>query len=134
MMRKGSSSDGQKVSLTQSTGEIRTGHGRADPDLHIETFADDSVGIRAGERYVGADQIGGVRNDVTWCREWERYRLVRADTFDTLPLLRRYSWLSHSDRRIVSLADQPIDFGREQPAEASALVGSRCGQTKCASG
>jgi hypothetical protein len=28
---------------------------------------------------VGADQIGQVHNDKAWCREWERYRLVRAD-------------------------------------------------------
>jgi hypothetical protein len=122
IMRRVSSSEGRQVSFTQSAGEIRTGPRRAVPDLHIETFADDSIGIRAGEHYVGADQIGGVHNDVTWCREWERYRLVRADTLDTLPLLRRYSWLSHGDRRIVSLAAQPIDFGREKPAEASALA------------
>jgi hypothetical protein len=122
MMRKGSSSEDRQVSFAQSAGEIRTQPGRAALDLHIETFADDSIGIRAGEHYVGADQIGGVRNDITWCREWERYRLVRADTFDMLPFLRRYSWLSHSDRRIVSLAPQPIDFGSEQPAEASALA------------
>jgi hypothetical protein len=122
MMRKGSSSEDRQVSFTQSAGEIRTQPGRAALDLHIETFADDSIGIRAGEHYVGADQIGGVHNDRDWCREWERYLLVRADTFDALPLLRRYSWLSHSDRRIVSFAAQPIDFGREQPAEASALA------------
>ena len=122
MMRKGSSSEDRHVSFTQSAGEMRTQPGRAALDLHIETFADDSIGIRAGEHYVGADQIGGVRNDVTWCREWEHYRLVRADTLDVLPLLRRYCWLSHTDRRIVSLAAQPIDFGREKPAEASALA------------
>ncbi len=122
MTRKGSLSEDRQVSFTRSTGEIRTGPRIADPDLHIETFADDSIGIRASEHYVGADQIGGVHNVRDWCRDWERYRLVRTDTLDTLPLLRRYSWLSHSDRRIVSLADQPIDFGREQPAEASALA------------
>ena len=122
MMRRGSSSEVRQVSFTQSAGEIRTGPRRADPDLHIETFADDSIGIRAGERYMRADQIGGVHNDRDWCRDWERYRLVRADTFDMLPVLRRYCWLSHNDRRIVSLAAQPIDFGREQPAEASALA------------
>jgi hypothetical protein len=122
MMRKGSSSEDRQVSFTQSAGEIRTQPGRVALDLHIETFADDSIGIRAGEHYVGADQIGGVHNDRDWCREWERYRLVRADTLDMLQLLRRHSWLSHSDRRIVSLAAQPIDFGREQPAESSALA------------
>jgi hypothetical protein len=39
-----------------------------------------------------------------------------------MAVLRGYSWLSHSDRRIVSLADQPIDFGRGAPAESSALA------------
>src|SRR5580704_19756074 len=79
MMRKGSSSEDRQVSFTQSAGEIRTQPGRVALDLHIETFADDSIGIRAGEHYVGADQIGGVHNDRDWCREWERYLLVRAD-------------------------------------------------------
>ena len=122
MMRRGSSSEGRQISFTQSAGEICTSVGQADFDLQIETFADDSIGINASERYVGAYQTGTVRNDIAWCREWERYRLVRADTLDALPLLRRYSWLSHSDRRIVSLAAQPIDFGREQSADASALA------------
>jgi hypothetical protein len=54
--------------------------------------------------------------------DWERFRLIRADTIAALGLLRRYSWLSHSDRRIVALTDQPIDFGRDAPAESSALA------------
>ncbi len=65
---------------------------------------------------------GAVFNDVDWSREWEQYRLIRADLLDALPLLQRYSWLSHTDRRIVSLTPQPLDFGRERPAELSAIA------------
>src|SRR6202040_3340294 len=77
MLRRSSSSEGRQISFTQSAGEIRAAPRRADLDLHIETFADDSIGIRAGELYVGADQIGGVRNELHWCRECEHYRLGR---------------------------------------------------------
>ena len=71
---------------------------------------------------MAVDRDGVVRNNRQWCRDWEHYRLVRADTLDGLGLLRRYSWLSHSDRRIIALAAQPIDFGRERPGESSALA------------
>jgi hypothetical protein len=122
IMKGGSLSEVRQLFIAESTGETCTRLCRIVPDLHIETFADDSIGLRIGEHYVSADQVGLVHSDRDWCREWERYRLVRADTLDTVPLLRRYSWLSHSDRRIVSLSAQAIDFGREQPAEASALA------------
>lgn len=92
-------------------------------DCDIETFSDGSVGIRTGDHYLGSDLDGFVRPK-DWCREWERYQLVRADTIEGLTLLRRYSWLSHADRRVYSLAAQPIDFGRERPAESSALAAS----------
>ena len=66
VMRRGSLSEVRQVSFSQSTGEIRTTPRRADLDLHVETFGDGSVGIRAGERYVGADIRGIVFNDIAW--------------------------------------------------------------------
>ncbi|MER9313039.1 hypothetical protein NKI51_27735 [Mesorhizobium australicum] len=92
-------------------------------DCDIENFSDGSIGIRTGDHYLGSDLDGLVRLK-DWCRDWERYQLVRVDTIEGLTLLRRYSWLSHTDRRVHSLAAQPIDFGRERPAESSALAAS----------
>jgi hypothetical protein len=122
IVKGGSPSEVRQLSIAESTGETCTRLGRIVLDLHIETFGDDSIGLRVGKHYVSADQVGLVHSDRDWCRDWEQYRLVRADTLDTIPLLRRYSWLGHSDRRIVSLAAQPINFGHKQPAEASALA------------
>jgi predicted O-methyltransferase YrrM len=121
LMTGASLSDARQVSFAQPTGEIRTQSGRGGLDWHIDTFGDDSIGIRGEVHYLRADHLGGV-DSVDWCREWERYRLVRVDTIDGIALLRRHSWLSHSDRRIVSLAPQPFDFGRDRPAESSALA------------
>ena len=115
---------GRQVSFAEPGGEFRLSADGTAFDCRIESFADDSIGILAAGKYVAADWGGTVINDRDWCREWERFRLVRADTVAARALLRRYSWLSHSDRRIVSLADQPIDFGRDVPREASALAGT----------
>jgi hypothetical protein len=127
---------GQKGRLLmrgESPGEVRQlsawrydsdiGTDRANLDCDIENFSDGSIGIRAGDHYLGSDLDGAVRRK-NWCRDWERYQLVRADTIEGLALLRRYSWLSHADRQVHSLAAQPIDFGRERPAESSALAAS----------
>lgn len=126
---------GRLLTRRKSLGEVRQlSVGRTDNDTptqmiptnfdrDIETFSDGSIGIRTGDHYLGSDLDGFVRPK-DWFREWERYRLVRADTIEGLALLRRYSWLSHTDRRVHSLAVQPIDFGKEQPAESSALAAS----------
>ncbi|MGY2997351.1 hypothetical protein [Mesorhizobium sp. URHB0026] len=126
---------GRLLAQGKSPGEVRQlSFGTADNDAtthvtstsfdcDIETFSDGSVGIRTGDHCLGSDLDGFVRPK-HWCREWERYQLVRADTIEGLALLRRYSWLSHADRRVYSLAAQPIDFGRERPAESSALAAS----------
>jgi hypothetical protein len=111
-----------QVSFASSDGQMVVALSRTDLDCRIENFPDGRIGIRAGETYLGADPDGVARNNRSWCRDWERYRLIRADTVKGLALLRCYSWVSHDDRRIVSLADQPLDFGRERPTEYSALA------------
>ena len=108
----------------EAGGEFRLSADSKGFDCQIESFADDSIGIFAAGKYLAADWGGAVANDREWCREWEHFRLVRADTVAGLAVLRGYSWLSHSDRRIVSLADQPIDFGRDVPRESSPLAGT----------
>jgi hypothetical protein len=122
LMRDDSQSEVRQVLIEQSAGEIRTHMGRAEFDCQIEIFADDRIGIRTSEHYLAPDRDGVVRNNRSWCEDWERYRLVRADTLRGLALLRRFDWLSHGDRRIISLAAQPIGFGREQPLDSSALA------------
>ncbi|MGO9849372.1 MAG: hypothetical protein ACLPKT_23025 [Methylocella sp.] len=88
--------------------------GRGALDCHIDTFSDDSVGIRVGDKYVSTDSDGLVRNDRTWCREWERYHLVRRDTLNGIALLCQNSWLSNDDRRVISpIAAATIDLRRE---------------------
>jgi hypothetical protein len=113
----------RQVSFSQPTGEIRLQEGRGQLDLDIETFSDGSIGMRQGAWYVVAEMDGFVRNDRDWCLEFERFRLIGAGLFDGIALLCRHFWLSHSDRRIVTLAPQPIDFGGpEHPFEGSALA------------
>jgi len=93
------------VSFAEAGGEFRlSADGRA-CDCQIESFDDDSIGIRTVGKYLAADWGGTVANDREWCREWERFRLVRADMVAGLAFLRGYSWLSHSDR---GLSRSPI--------------------------
>ncbi|TPK71267.1 hypothetical protein FJ527_26920 [Mesorhizobium sp. B2-4-18] len=122
---------GRLLKREKSLGEVRqlsvgrsdSDMGHTDLDCDIENFSDGSIGVRTGDHYLGSDLDGVVRAK-NWCRDWERYQLVRADTIEGLALLRRYSWLCHTDRQIYSLAAQPIDFGRELAAESSALAAS----------
>lgn len=111
-----------QLSFLSSEGEMSRNSGRADPEYHIENFPDGRIGIRVDERYLCAEWDGAARNNRTWCLDFERYRLIRADTAEAMALLRCYSWVCHDDRRVVSLADQPNDFGRELPTETSALA------------
>jgi hypothetical protein len=111
-----------QISFGKSPDEMQVRSGRAEFDCDVENFAGGSIGIRFRDRYLAADLDGEIRCNREWCRDWEQYILVRADTLDGIELLRQYSWLSHSDGRTVALAAQPIDFGRMQPAESSALA------------
>jgi hypothetical protein len=123
LMIVGTASSGiYPLSFVSPDGEINTRRDTADLYGEINYYLDDTVSIRIDGMYLGAEWEGVARNNKTLCHQWERYRLVRADMFDLVALMRHHSWLSHSDRRIVSLADQPFDFGREQPTEASALA------------
>ena len=112
----------RKLSFGLPTGEIKLLSDSADADFQVQSFADGSVGLFIGELYVAADLDGIVRNDRTWCRAFEQFRLIRTETLDGLAILQRHSWISHSDGQIVTLAAQPIDFGRERPHESSALA------------
>ncbi len=94
----------------EHTGKISEHIGGAELDCHVETFDRGAVGLRVREQYVSADSDGRIRNDRDHCREWERYLPLTIDTIDTLLLLQRYSWLSHIDRRILSLADETINL------------------------
>ncbi|MBB6408749.1 hypothetical protein [Mesorhizobium sangaii] len=123
LMRGKSPGEVRQLWAGRSDSDINAQMGRANLDCDIENFSDGSIGIRAGDNYLGSD-LDGVVYRKSWCRDWERYLLVRADTIEGLALLRRYSWLSHTDRQLRSLAAQPIDFGRERPAESSALAAS----------
>ena len=37
-------------------------------------------------------------------------------------MLQRHAWVGHRDRQVVTLAPQPINFGRVSPHESSALA------------
>jgi hypothetical protein len=119
----------RQLSIEHPSGKINEHMGDAELDCRVETFDGGAVGLRVREQYVSADSDGRVRNDRDWCREWERYLPLTMDTVDTLLLLKRNSWLSHSDRRILSLGDEDIDlrtgfsFG---PAKVRFLSGNRC--------
>lgn len=74
----------------------------------VESLTEDVVGLRIGTHYLSADTDGLIRNDRPHCREWERYRLVREDTLDGIAIASRFSWVSHSDRRLLTL---PVEAG-----------------------
>jgi hypothetical protein len=100
----------RQVSIEQPSGKINEHIGNAELEYFVETFDEGVVGLRVREQYVSADLDGRVRNNRALCRAWERYLLLTMDTLDTLLLLQRYAWLSHSDRRILSLAGETIDL------------------------
>jgi hypothetical protein len=110
------------LSRAASSGEVHAPQAGEACDYEVDALADGQISLRAGEVYLTAQYDGVVRNGAPWCRDWECYCLVREDTLAGLLLMRRYSWLSPADRRIVSLAAQPLDFGRTQPSESSALA------------
>jgi hypothetical protein len=118
-------SNDRNLSFATPAGETRVLSDTCDPDLQIEWFADGSIGLRIDELYVAADLDGSVRNDRSWCRAFEQFRLIRTDTIDGLAVVQRHSWTSHGDGQTVTLAPQPIDFGRELPHESSALAATR---------
>lgn len=76
MMTGSSPSHRLPISLTPVNGEVRAQVGGAEPGCIIENLPREEVGIRLGELYVSADADGIVRNNRSWCREWERYRLL----------------------------------------------------------
>jgi hypothetical protein len=88
----------------------------------VEHCPDGSVGLRAAGLYVGAEMNGDVRGDKPWCRQYEQFRLVRADTIAGFAILQQHSWISDDDGRPVAFAPQPIDFGLAVPHESSALA------------
>ena len=105
-------------------GTVNPQLGRSAPNCEILPIADLVFGLRIGERYLSASVDGLVSNDRPHCQRWEHYRFLRADTLRGLSLMRRYSWLSHDDRRILCLADQPLFLERSSPWESSALAGT----------
>ena len=111
----------RKLSFAQPTGEIHFLSHSFDPNFQIDSFADGRIGLRMNELYVAADLDGLVRNDRSWCRAFEQFRLIRMDTLDGLTILQRHSWISHGDHQVVTLSPQPIDFGGNTH-ESSALA------------
>jgi hypothetical protein len=76
----------RQISFVHPNGEIRTRSDRADFDgdmVTFITFADGNAAIRVGDKYVSADTDGLVRNDRTWCREWERFHLVKTEVLES---------------------------------------------------
>jgi hypothetical protein len=110
------------VSFIQSDGAIGFPASNDAAAMTVETFADGGVGLRCGDHYVVADLDGLVRNDRPWCRAFEQFRLIRADTIAGLAILQDHTWISQRDGTGVTLAPQPIDYGRERPHESSALA------------
>src|SRR5689334_7653983 len=68
----------RQVSFSEAGGEFRLIADGGPFDCQIESFADDSIGILASGKYLAADWGGTAANDRDWCRDWERFRLVRA--------------------------------------------------------
>jgi hypothetical protein len=94
----------------------------SDIAFDIETYAEGTVSLRLDGSHLGADQ-GGAISMKSWCREWEQFTLVKSQLIEGLGFLRGRTWISHADRRLVSLAAQPIEFRRTRPPpEASALA------------
>jgi hypothetical protein len=116
------SSQRHRLSVVSESGEVCVPLAGGDCDYDVEVLADGRIALRVGQHYLSAHYGGVVRGDGPWSRDWENYRLVREDTFAGLLLLRQFSWLNPVDRRIVSLAAQPIDFGHAEPVESSALA------------
>jgi hypothetical protein len=87
-------------------------------------YTDGTVSIRRTETYLGADLDGYAYNNRTWCLQWERYRLIPIQTLACMQEMANSIWLSHSDRRLVTLTAQPLDYGRQRGSEASALAGT----------
>jgi hypothetical protein len=112
----------RQLRFSSHDGTVNPELGRSAPDCEILQIADLVFGVRIGERYLSAGVEGLVHNDSPHCYRWEHYRFVRADSVRGLSLMRRYSWLSHDDRRILRLADQPLYFARSAPCESSALA------------
>ena len=108
--------------VASSDGNMRLEIGRGDSGFDVVQFSDGTVAIRKDNLFLAADQDGFARVNRPHCRQWERFRLVRTDTIAAIALMRRYSWLSESDRRIAALKQQPIYFECSQTSEASALA------------
>ncbi len=110
------------ISITRDSGEIRGSSEPAGAGLEVQHFSDDSIGIKRNDFYLVAELDGLVRNNRRWCRLFEQFRLIRTDTIDGLAMLQRHAWIGHRDRQVVTLAPQPINFGRVSPHESSALA------------
>jgi hypothetical protein len=112
----------RQLHFSSHDGTVNPELGRSAPDCGILPIADLVFGVRIGEHYLSASVDGLIHNDRPHCQRWEHYRFLRADSIRGLSLLRRYSWLSHDDRRILCLADQPLFLERSSPWESSALA------------
>jgi hypothetical protein len=115
----------RKLSFATPAGETQFLSDAFDPNFEIEWFADGRVGLRIKGLYVVAEWDGFTRSNRSWCRAFEQFQLIRVDTIDGIAILTQHSWISRDDGQIVTLAPQPIDFGREQPAESSAVAATR---------
>jgi hypothetical protein len=111
-----------QLHLSGFDGSVDPLPGRSPPDCELLPIANLVFGIRIGERYLSAGVEGHVHIENAYCHRWEHYRFMRADSVRGLSLMRRHSWLSHDDRRILCLADQPVFLERSSPFESSALA------------
>lgn len=127
LMHADAGSQPAAVSFAQFRAEGRSHVTRTVFDGRIESLEEQRIAIRVGAHYLSADPDGMVRSHRSWCREWERYLLVGTDVLDALALLRRYSWLCHGDRSILTLADQAVDLRKDfafGPARGVRLTGA----------
>jgi hypothetical protein len=108
-----SSSEQNQIRFAHQGSDILMGAESREFDCVITGVADDGISIRIGKQYLSADRDGVVRHDRASYRDGEPFRLVTHDMLMELALLSQHSWLSHGDRRLVSLDDDRIDLRRE---------------------
>lgn len=90
--------------------------------FNIDWVDVDHVGLKRDGRYACAEWGQLISSQFDHLRDWEKFGLIRLDTFAGIDLLQRHSWESRSDHRIVSLRPQPLRFRDRKMSEASAVA------------
>jgi hypothetical protein len=89
-------------------------------DIERKLYSDDTFSISSNRKFVSASLNGEITWHNDWCRQWERFKVIRVDTIIGLAWLRRENWIAENGE-VLSWHDQPFDFGNDRPWEGSAL-------------